>query len=241
MMATKCPGAQGVRQPKPEEELCPSCGTEVEIWTDELKTTCQRCKKTVTREEAPSCMEWCAYARDCVGEQAYGTYMALKSATVRRRLLEELERHFGGDTRRIEHAKRVLGFAEQLLQEEKADWHIVIPASILHDVGIKAAEEKYGSAAGHHQEEEGPPIARKILLGLGMKLEDIDEICEIIGHHHSPGEMDTDNFRVLYDADWLVNLGDEVGVGDKGKLKESIEKVFLTRAGKELAGKVYLG
>jgi len=38
----------------------------------------------------------------------------------------------------------------------------VIPASILHDVGIKAAEEKHGSSAGHFQELEGPEIARKI-------------------------------------------------------------------------------
>ena len=121
------------------------------------------------------------------------------------------------------------------------DWHILMPASILHDVGIKVAEEKYGSSAGHLQEKEGPGIARKLLLKLGLRMEHIDEICEIIAHHHSPGEINTNNFKILYDADWLVNLGDEIGGGDKQKLKNMIRKVFLTQTGKKLAENIYLG
>ena len=75
---------------------------------------------------------------------------------------------------------------------------------------------------------------------LQLKKDVIDEVCQIIAHHHSPGKVDTLNFRVLYDADWLVNLKDEFDTSDREKLDKTIEKVFLTESGRELARKVYL-
>ena len=239
-MSSYCPGAKQFIQPKPEDRKCPSCGVEVEVWTDELKATCPRCKKTIMREGAPACLEWCAYAKQCVGTQVYDEYMEGKAATVRRKLLEALEGHFGEDTKRIAHARRVMEFAEELLKEEQADWHIVIPASILHDFGIKSAEAKYGSSAPGHQEKEGPAIARKILLGLGLKMEHIDEICDIVANHHSPGKIDTRNFAVLCDADQIVNLKHKAERQDRQRVEELIEETFLTAAGKELARKTYL-
>lgn len=166
--------------------------------------------------------------------------MTRKQAPIKDRLIKELEEYFGPDAKRISHAKKVLGYAEELLKSEKAEGRIVIPASILHDVGIKVAEEKYGSAAGHYQEMEGPAIAKGILLKAGLPEEDIDEICEIIGNHHSPGKVDTLNFRVLCDADWLVNLKDEFKIENKEKLDIIINKVFLTETGKQLAKHIYL-
>ncbi|OGX41674.1 MAG: hypothetical protein A3F87_00680 [Omnitrophica WOR_2 bacterium RIFCSPLOWO2_12_FULL_51_24] len=166
--------------------------------------------------------------------------MQNKTMTIKQKLLQELEYYFGSDAKRISHARKVMGYVEELLKLEKADWRIVIPASILHDVGIKAAEEKYGSAAGHYQETEGPPIARAILLKVGFKKEDIDEICQIIAHHHSPGKINTRNFKVLYDADWLVNLKDEVDVKDKEKSSAILDKIFLTETGKKIARRKYL-
>lgn len=166
--------------------------------------------------------------------------MKNKVISTKEKLIKELEEYFGDDKKRIKHAENVLEFAEEILKKEKADWHIVIPASILHDVGIKAAEEKYGSSAGNLQEKEGPPVARNILIKLGMKKEDIDEICEIIANHHSPGNVNTLNFKVLYDADWLVNIGDEVDIRDKDRLRKVINRVFLTETGRELAKKTYV-
>ena len=68
----------------------------------------------------------------------------------------------------------------------------------------------------------------------------IEEICQIIAHHHSPGKITSSNFKILYDADWLVNLGDEFDISDKTRVSEIIEKVFLTDSGKELARRRYL-
>jgi len=235
-----CPGSSKFKQPQPEIIKCPTCSEELEIWTDEIQVTCPSCKDTVMREGGASCLDWCKYAKECVGDLTYNKYMHNKAITIKQKLIDELEEHFGDDKKRINHAKRVMHFAEELLKQEKVDWHIVIPVSILHDVGIKVAEMKYGSSAGHYQEKEGPAIARKILLKIGLKKEDIDEICEIIAHHHSPGKINTQNFKVLYDADWLVNLKDEVDTKDKAKLKKVIDKVFFTKTAKVLADKIYL-
>ncbi len=239
-MISKCPGSQSFSQPHPEYMNCNYCGAEIEIWTDEAKAECPKCKKTSIRLGGQSCLDWCKYAKDCVGGEIYSKYMQNKIIGLKQKLIEEMEGHFGQDAKRIRHAKNVMGFTEEILKSEKADWHIVIPASILHDTGIKVAEEKYGSSAGKYQEKESPGIAKKILLKEGFKKEDIDEICDIIAHHHSPGKVDTQNFKVLYDADRLVNLRDEVDVKDKEKVRKIIDKIFLTNTGRELAQRIYL-
>jgi hypothetical protein len=148
--------------------------------------------------------------------------------------------YFGADQRRIDHALRVTGFAEDILKSERGDRLVVVVAAFLHDIGIREAERKYGSSAGDLQEREGPPIARKILSGLGFDEVVIDEVCTIIASHHSPGEVDTDNFRVIWDADWLVNLGDEFDLQDIGKTAEMIDKIFQTVTGKAIAERIYL-
>ena len=239
-MINKCPGAKRFRQPEPEIINCPSCGEEVEIWTDEVQAICPNCKETVMRQEGPSCLDWCRYAKECVGERSYNKYMQNKAMTIKEKLLNELEGYFGNDAKRINHAKQVMRFAEELLKKEGGDWYIVIPASILHDIGIKEAERKYGSSAPHYQEKEGPIIAKEILIKVGLKKEGIDEICRIIAHHHSPGKINTQNFKLLCDADWLVNLKEEVNTKDKTKLKKVIDKIFLTNTAKYLAEKIYL-
>ena len=155
------------------------------------------------------------------------------------RVREEMEDVFGEDSKRINHAMRVTGYASELLKKEMGEREIVLCAALLHDIGILAAEKKYGSAGGHYQEREGPPIARQILKELGYDNGMIEEICGIIGNHHSPGKIDSINFKIVYDADWLVNLPDETD-SDKEKISRMIEKVFLTETGRELARDIYL-
>jgi putative nucleotidyltransferase with HDIG domain len=148
--------------------------------------------------------------------------------------------YFGADLRRIDHALRVTGFAEELLRNEQGDRLVVIAAALLHDIGIREAERKYGSSAGDLQEREGPPVAREILTELAFDESVIAEVCEIIASHHSPGEVDTDNFRIIWDADWLVNLGDEFDLKDDVKTLEMIGKIFQTATGKSIAEQIYL-
>ncbi|MDD4910552.1 MAG: HD domain-containing protein [Candidatus Omnitrophica bacterium] len=240
-MMLECPGAGRFKQPVPEIINCPYCKQEMEIWSDEARAICPSCKKEVMRQgDTAGCLDWCKYARECVGDKLYARYLENKSIMLKDKIIKALENYFGQDKKRIRHARKVMDYAEEILRKEQADWHIVIPAALLHDVGIEAAEQKYGSSAGHYQEREGPAIAKETLRRMGLEKKDIDEICLIIANHHSPGKVNTDNFRVLYDADWLVNLKDEVKTGDSDKLREMINKIFLTATGKKLAEEIYL-
>ncbi|HEX9022855.1 MAG TPA: HD domain-containing protein [Geobacteraceae bacterium] len=153
---------------------------------------------------------------------------------------EAMKEYFGTDERRIEHALRVTMYACQLMEAEPANHDLVVATALLHDIGIREAERKYGSSAGNLQEIEGPPVAREILTRFGFNEQFMDEVCAIIASHHSPGEVDTDNFRVIWDADWLVNLGDECDTSNRDKLKQIIDRTFMTPTGKALARRIYL-
>lgn len=74
----KCPGADKIRQPKPEDIIC-ACGKEIEIWSDEMRVTCPYCRKKVERKMfTTSCLDWCSKARECVGEEKYKKYQESK-------------------------------------------------------------------------------------------------------------------------------------------------------------------
>ena len=151
-----------------------------------------------------------------------------------------MEEYFGDDRKRIEHAHRVTAYACMLMEEEPANPDLVVVTALLHDIGIREAERKYGSSAGNLQEIEGPPVAREVLTRVGFNEAFIGEVCEIIASHHSPGEIDTENFRIIWDADWLVNLGDECDLSDGSKTEEMIKKIFLTRTGRRIARQTYI-
>ena len=93
-MPFECPGSERFKQPKPEYLKCPSCGEEVEIWSDEVQTACHKCKGRVSRKDSTNCLDWCKYAKECVGTQKYNTYLKNKSIIMKDILIEEMERYF---------------------------------------------------------------------------------------------------------------------------------------------------
>ena len=78
MFKESCPGSKEIKQPKPEEIKCRNCSKTIEIWSDETECKCRHCGKINMRQLAPTCIEWCAFAKECVGEQKYNR---LKKAT----------------------------------------------------------------------------------------------------------------------------------------------------------------
>jgi predicted Zn-ribbon and HTH transcriptional regulator len=71
-MIAKCPGQDG-KNIKVENISCPDCGYTVEIFSDEIKVRCPRCKGLVCRQRLPSCVDWCRAARQCIGEEKWKT------------------------------------------------------------------------------------------------------------------------------------------------------------------------
>lgn len=69
-MTMKCPG-QDMRKLRVSIHKCPGCGAEVEIFSDEMRVKCRKCGEMVYKEKVPSCIDWCASARECLGEERW--------------------------------------------------------------------------------------------------------------------------------------------------------------------------
>jgi len=159
---------------------------------------------------------------------------------MRDKLIDEMKKVFGDDQKRISHALAVLDYAEQILVVEGGDPLIVEAAAILHDIGIHEAERKYASAAGNYQEIEGPPIAEKILAKYDLDGKTIEHICWIIASHHSAKDIDTMEFRIVWDADWLVNIPDELSGKSRDELAKLIDRIFKTKTGHRIAVELFV-
>ncbi|MDD5686265.1 MAG: phosphohydrolase [Elusimicrobia bacterium] len=69
-MFEKCPG-QSTRNLKVGIYKCSYCAQEVEIFSDEFRVKCPKCKKFVFKDKIPSCIEWCKSARECIGAERW--------------------------------------------------------------------------------------------------------------------------------------------------------------------------
>lgn len=240
MTRPRCPG-QDTRFWKPEDvfELsCPHCGGGLEFFKDEPSLPCPACGKEVRNPKIDlGCAKWCKFAEDCLGQMAKATDTVGSRCE---RIVEEMKETFGDDHRRIEHALQVLANAEAILDAERADPLVVKAAAILHDIGIREAERKYNSSAPRFQEREGPPIARAILERLGVEEDTIEHVCRIIGSHHSAKGIDTPEFRIIWDADWLANIPEEFPNASREKLEALVTRLFKTDKGQALAHERFL-
>ncbi len=222
------------------ETTCPQCGKEVEFFKDEPFRTCKGCGfKIVNPKMDFGCASYCQFAEQCVGDLP-AEVLAQRKDLFKDRVAVEMKRYFQYDFKRIGHATKVARYAERIVRQEGGDPAVALSAAYLHDIGIKEAERKYGDPDVHHHEEEGPPIARQILGRLKAPETLIDEVSAIISHHQHPGREENANFKVVYDADLIVNLEErqkEAPV-EEGDLAASIDREFLTAGGRALARKV---
>ena len=240
----KCPGQDSRywQQDAIFEAKCPECGTDVEFFKDD---TSRKCKKCGYRFLNPGmdfgCASYCKYAEQCIGNLP-PELIAQKEDLLKDRVAIEMKRYFNRDFKRIGHATRVARYAEQIGRGEGGNLSVILPSAYLHDIGIKEAERKHNSNAARFQELEGPAIAREILEKLGAGDDLIDEVCDIVGHHHHPRENETLNFKALYDADLITNLEESRNekASDPERIKKIIETAFLTDSGRKQAESVLL-
>jgi predicted RNA-binding Zn-ribbon protein involved in translation (DUF1610 family) len=240
-----CPG-QDTRFWRPEDIFdvtCGSCGKALEFFKDEGSRRCPQCGTRVANPRMSlGCAQWCEHAKECLGFDPKTVDQEDEQQTaLADRLIAAMKKTFGQDQKRITHALTVLSRAEDILKEEKAEPRVVLAAAILHDIGIQEAERKHGSSAGVYQEMEGPAIAERIMKEIGLPQDTIEHVKKIVANHHSVRGMDTPEFRILWDADWLVNLPDEHPDLAGEELKKKIEKIFKTGAGKKMAQELYAG
>jgi len=102
----------------------------------------------------------------------------------------------------FEHVIRVLYRVLVIADTEKnVNFKILIPATLLHDIGATTGNYK-------HHEEAGVPIVKQILLKLGYSQQEIEAICHCIvshkGRNHLPETLEA---KILCDSDVLEKSG----------------------------------
>jgi HD superfamily phosphodiesterase/predicted RNA-binding Zn-ribbon protein involved in translation (DUF1610 family) len=234
----RCPG-QDTRYWRAEdifEVECSGCGNSIEFFKDEVSLKCKKCGRQIINPRLDTgCTKWCQYGKECMENRNNFDFGSIKEL-----LIAEMKEVFRDDQPRIDHALEVLGYAEQIRAAEGGDAFIVVTGAILHDIGIHEAERKYGSSQSKYQEIEGPGIAREILQRHNIIETDIEHICKIIANHHSARYIDTLEFRIIWDADWLINFEEHYGEKTIETKVKVVEKIFKTKTGKKIASEKYL-
>lgn len=234
-MIDKCPG-QDTRFWGPNDIYtaeCPTCGHPVEFFKDDIRRRCQKCGHRFLNPKLNlGCARWCQYADQCVGEIGKEEFKDI--------IISGMKEHFDGDQEKIDHALKLLEFAEKILEKKKGNPKVVIGAASLYDIGLCGEEGERERHSGSHQGKDSLSTVRDILERSGSKEEVIEEVCQIIEGHYHPDKIDTLNSKIIYDAARLANLGHEYDIYNKEKLRKLISRVFLTDTGKNIAEKIYL-
>jgi len=216
------------------EVNCPNCGHSVEFFKDDSRQKCRKCGQRMLNPRMDfGCASYCPHAEQCLGSMP-PELLKTQGDLFKDRVAIAMRKYFGRDSRRIQHALDVAEHAEAIgSNQEEGDMMVIMSAAYLHDIGIREAERKFNSSSAKYQHSEGPPVAREILSELKADPELIDEVCDIIGHHHSPGERESVNFKVLYDADLIVNLTEQYQERppSRKQLENILDSSFLTTAG----------
>ena len=146
-----------------------------------------------------------------------------------------------GDPMRIQHFIKVHSFARLIGRGENIPedtLYILQAAALVHDIGIRPAERKYGKSNGKLQEQEGPEYARQMMQEIGFDSDVIDRVCFLVGHHHTYDNIDGIDYRILVEADFLVNIYEDKLDGDAAMA--ALNNIFKTDTGRQIFNMMFL-
>lgn len=149
--------------------------------------------------------------------------------------------YFDGDVKRIQHFIKVHSFAKLIGEGEGLDpntLQTLEAAAVVHDVGIKPAEAKYGRCDGKLQEQEGPAVAKKMLARCGALPEMSQRVCYLVGHHHTYNAINGIDYQILVEADFLVNIYEDALPAEA--IRNCYEHIFSTTSGKKIFNSMYM-
>lgn len=153
---------------------------------------------------------------------------------------EKMIEYYSGDSRRVHHFLKVHSFAKLIGECEGMpadELEILESAALVHDIGIKNAEMKYGYNNGTLQEKEGPPEAKRLLRSVEAGEELTDRVCYLVGHHHTYRDIKGLDYQILVEADFLVNLYEDQA--DRDTITKAYGNIFRTESGKRLCRQLF--
>ena len=117
----------------------------------------------------------------------------------------EMIQYYRNDPKRIQHFTKVHSYAKligELSGMQGEELLTLEAAAYVHDIGIKVAEEKYGSSNGRLQEQEGPAVAEEMLGRLHFDEKIIWRVSYLVGHHHTYDQIDGLDYQIL----WSISM-----------------------------------
>ena len=84
-------GCQGKPQIKIMERTCPQCGHEVEIFSVDTQVACENCGFVIYNDTL-TCVQWCKYARQCMGDEMVERLMVVVRQKKEREAAERMEK-----------------------------------------------------------------------------------------------------------------------------------------------------
>ncbi|WP_283672918.1 HD domain-containing protein [Butyricicoccus sp. Marseille-Q5471] len=146
-----------------------------------------------------------------------------------------------GDPRRVQHFMKVYAFSHAIGQAEGLEEHtqkVLDAAAVLHDIGIHEAERLHGSSAGKWQESEGPAVAAPMLQKAGANGAEQERVLWLIAHHHTYDAGEALDFRILLEADFLVNAYEDELPREACEI--AAKRIFRTETGRRFLQEMYL-
>ena len=151
-------------------------------------------------------------------------------------IMEKMIAFSEGNIHDITHLSCVWTYAKTIGELEGLDAEtqfILEVAAITHDIACPLCRKKYGS----YQEQEGDLLVREFLADTGMTTAQIDRVAYLVGHHHSPAQIDGIDYQILIEADYIVNAS-ESGYSQQA-IQSFMEHTMKTAAGIRLTKTVF--
>ncbi len=155
-------------------------------------------------------------------------------------VMTRMTEFFSGQPKQIHHFLKVAAFCDAIAVGENLEEPLrrrLVLCGLVHDIGIKPADQKYGRHEGPLQEQEGPAAARPLLAACGLPEAEIDRQCWLIAHHHTYENVIDIDHRVLLEADFLVNAYESAL--PREAILSMRQKVFRTATGTALLNTMF--
>lgn len=145
-----------------------------------------------------------------------------------------------GNKHDIAHFLKVYAYARMIGEMEKLEEYqqkTLEIAAVIHDIACPVCREKYGNTNGANQEKESPVLVENFLKDTDLEQKMKERIKFLVSHHHTYTGVDGLDYRILLEADFLVNADE--GQMSQEAIETARERVFETAAGKKLLTEIY--
>ncbi|MFI3303699.1 MAG: HD domain-containing protein [Rikenellaceae bacterium] len=137
----------------------------------------------------------------------------------------------------IQHTQEVVCYTEMIASGEgfeAVDREMQIAAAWLHDIGCPRSKELYGNSLPQNQQSVGREVTKELLHSKGDLFgeSEIEWLSEVVGRHHQAGDVESYNFRPLFEADLIVNLLSSYHPRENAPML--YEKLMRTQTGRDI-------